>query len=339
MIEPLISIVIVNYNGKDHLKICLNSLLKTNYPNYEITIVDNGSTDSTVEFVKENYPGVKIIALPKNYGFSCACSVGVLNSLGEYIAVLNNDIEVDRNWLLPLVTIMQRLKDVAAVDSKYMNFFDRKKFDIVSAAGRFVDPVANVYALKAGEVDDGGFSKVGPRFAAITLFRRQALFEVGLFDGEYFFGYDDIDLCWRIWLRGYRVLYVPYSVIYHKSSASVKGGKRLRSGFYYLTKRNQLVTLLKNYSWKSLAKYAPIIAFDYLTTLLYWTLARERQYTYELVKALAWVMGNLRKILRKRFVVQHHVRKVDDKVVERLFVPYGLKWIIYGRGQKDLIQR
>jgi len=333
---PLVSIIVLNYNGKHHLKTCLDSLLKTGYPNFEVILVDNGSTDGSVEYVKENFPQVKVIALSKNFGFSPAMNIGIYFSRGEYIALLNNDIEVDPHWLKPLVLIMEKFREIGLVDCKYRNFFDRQRFDTVSAAGRLLDPLLNVYALGAGEIDLGRYDKRYLRLVGLTLFRRSVLEEVKIrkyeyFDSSYFFGYDDVDLSLRILLRGYKIVYVPLSVIFHKSSATVTDPKRrkLRPGIYYLTKKNQIKTILKNYEASTILKVLPLLAFELFTLLLFHAFSRDKQYTRELVAALTRLVKEMRIIKLKRSIVQNHIRKVSDDVIRKLMLPYPMKFKIY----------
>jgi len=156
---PLVSIIVLNYNGKHHLKTCLDSLLRTDYLNFEIILVDNGSSDGSVEFVAENYPKVKILRLEKNIYTAGGYMAGVLIARGKYVAVLNNDIEVDEKWLKFLVEALERMPWVAAADAKYKDFYQRNKFDRSAATGRWIDYFGNNYTRGAGKLDLGEYDK------------------------------------------------------------------------------------------------------------------------------------------------------------------------------------
>ena len=323
---PSVSVVILNYNGLTHLKDVLPSILRTNYSNYEIILVDNGSSDGSVEFVRRTFPQIKIVNSKRNLGASGGFNLGILHAKGKYIATLNNDIEVDPEWLQPLVKIMEESPDVAAVDAKYLDYYDRKKFDTCAAAGRYIDFVGNCFTRGVGEEDNGQYNEITRIFTCCTMFRREIFEEVGLFDQDFFYGYDDTDLSWRIILRGYRILYVPSSRIYHKvslGSHAINGpSSRYKSGFYFLFKRNKLLTVLKNNSGKTLLRALPIIVFENLGHLVYWSLKRDKQYSFESVKAVLWILKHFKLIWSKHRFVQS-IRRINDSEILKIMAPYS----------------
>ncbi len=326
---PLVSIVVLNYNGKHHLKNCLDSLLRTKYPNFEIILVDNCSSDNSVEFVKENYPQVKIVRLSKNIYTCGGYMAGVLVARGKYVAILNNDIEVDENWLMPLVEALERMPWVAAADAKYRNFFARDRFDDSAAAGRWVDYFGNNYTRGVNEVDCGQYNKPVYITGVLTLFRRDRILSIGGFDLSYIFGYEDIDVAWRLYLAGYKVLYIPQSVIYHKSGATTRskhGARRPKPEFYYLNKRNRLITIIKNFSILNMLRALFVTYFEYFFLSWYLFLTQNSVYGLAVVKAMVYPIRHTRKIMVKRAFVQY-LRKVPDKIIMKYMVPYsGLIW-------------
>jgi GT2 family glycosyltransferase len=183
---PLVSIVVLNYNGKHHLKTCFDSLLRTKYLNFEIILVDNGSTDGSVEFVRENYPSVKIVKLSKSVYSVGGYMAGVLIAKGKYIAILNNDIEVDENWLTPLVEALEKMPWVAVADAKYRNFYQRDVFDDSAAAGRWIDYFGNNYTRGVGEYDIGQCDKPAYIMGVLTIFRRDLFLKIGAFISHIF---------------------------------------------------------------------------------------------------------------------------------------------------------
>lgn len=321
--RPLVSIVIVNYNGQRHLKDSLPSILKTEYSNYEIILVDNGSIDGSVRFVTQNFPFIKIVHSKRNIGAAGGYNLGILNAKGKYVAVLNNDIEVDPEWLQPLVKILEESPDVAAVDPKYLNFYDRKKFDSSAAAGRYIDFVGNCFTRGVGEEDRGQYDEITRIFTCCTMFRREVIEEVGLFDQDLFYGFEDADLCWRVILRGYQILYVPSSRIYHKvGGTSMSREKRHKPDFYFFWKRNRILILLKNYSGKTLLRLLPLALLEHLGYIIYWSMERDKQYSLESLRALLWILKNFSTVWAKHRFVQS-IRKTNDREVMRIMVPYS----------------
>lgn len=319
---PLVSIVVINYNGKQHLKVCLDSLLRTDYPNFEIILVDNASTDGSVEWVTKNYPQIRIVSNKVNLGFSGGCNTGIRNARGKYVAILNNDVEVDKNWLKPLVDILERDTKIGAADSKYLNFYERNKFDFSAAAGRYLDYFGNVYSRGHGENDEGTYNNLCRIFVALTIFRKEVIFKVGLFDEDFFCGYEDVDLSWRINLIGYKIYYVPNSVIYHKSGATTKLNKILRPEFYIRDKKNRLVSLIKNYSIETLVFVIPVVLLEYLGLLVYLILKGKKVYALCVIKAVIQVFKSFKEIWKKHLLV-NRIRKLSDSEIRKLMVPYA----------------
>ena len=336
--DPLVSIIILNWNGLEHLKSSLPSVVKTNYSNYEITLVDNGSTDRSVDFVRKNFPNIKIVRNERNLGAPSGFNLGILHAKGKYIALLNNDIEVDADWLQPLIKVMEEFPDVAAVDPKYLNYYERNRFDTSAAAGRYIDFTGNPICVGLDEEDKGQYDEIRRIFTCCTLFRREIFNEVGLFDQDFFYGYDDVDLSWRINLRGYRILYVPFSRIYHKISLGycyASNGKersartrKFRRGLYFLNKRNKLLIILKNYSSKTLFWVLPLVLFEHLGYIIYWSVKRDKQYSFESFKAILWVLKNFKKIWVKHNLVQS-IRKLNDREILKIMKPYRGDPIIF----------
>ncbi len=321
---PLVSIIVLNYNGIHHLKTCLDSLLRTDYPNFEIILVDNGSTDGSVDFVRKNYPMVKIVQLRQNVFAAGGYMAGVLAARGEYVAILNNDIEVDPKWLRALMKYMLKMPWVAAADPKFKDFFRRDLFENSAAAGRWLDYFGNSCTRGVWEPDRGQYDKPAYIIGVLTLFRRDILLKVGGFDTSYLFGYEDIDIGWRLYLAGYRVLYVPEAVIYHKAGGSSRdrpGAARPRPEFYYLAKRNRIINLIKNYSLSNMFFSLFVTLLEYYFTLLYFIFTREKVYGLMLIRAIWYPFRHLKKIMARRVWVQS-MRKVPDSVVRRYMVPY-----------------
>ena len=324
--NPLVSIVILNRNGKRHLKRCLSSLLRTNYSNYEIILADNASSDGSIEFVKRAFPQIKIVQNEHNVGIPAGYNSGILQAKGKYVATLNNDIEVDPEWLQSLVKVMEASPDVAAVDPKYLNYYDKNKFDTCAAAGRYIDFVGNPVTRGIDEEDRGQYDEITRTFICSTFWRREVLEKIGLLDEDFFYGFDDTDVSWRISLRGYRILYVPSSRIYHKVGGytllrNARAQLRYIPGIYFFLKRNRLLTIVKNYSLKTLLRLLPLALLEHLGYIVYWSIKRDKQYSFESFKATLWILKNFKKIWVKHRFVQS-IRKVKDHEIMKLMAPY-----------------
>ena len=217
--------------------------------------------------------------------------------------------------------------DVAAVDAKYLNYYNRKRFDTQSAAGRYLDFLTNPLTRGAGEEDRGQYDKISRVFYNCTLYRRDVLIDVGMFDEDFFYWYEDSDLGWRINLKGYHVMYIPTSRIYHKGGETkfqqnqVNIETKLRHGFYFLNKRNKLLTLIKNYSTSTLVKALPLIFLEHVGYIVYWIMKRDKQYSIESLYAVLWIIRNFKKVWDKHLQVQH-LRKVKDRDIQSLMMPY-----------------
>ena len=324
--RPFVSVVITNHNGLGHLKDALPSILKTNYSNYEVILVDNGSSDRSVEFVRRNFLSVKIVRSKRNLGAAGGYNIGISNAKGEYVAILNNDIEVDPEWLQPLVKILEESPDVAAVDAKYLNYYDRKRFDTSAAAGRYIDFVGNCFTRGVDKEDRGQYDEITRIFTCCTLFRRKVFEEVGVFDQDFFYGLEDADLSWRMLLRGYQNLYVPSSRIYHKVGGTSTAEGKHKPNFYFFWKRNKILILLKNYSGKTLLRILPLVLFEHLVYIISWSVKRDQQYSFESLKALLWILRNFNTVWAKHRFVQS-VRKMKDREIMKIMAPYSADFI------------
>ena len=243
---PYCSIIVLNYNGKEHLEECFSSILKINYPKdrYEIIMVDNGSSDGSVEFVKRVYPNVKILPLEKNYGFAEGNNKGIAASKGEYVLILSNDLKVDKDFLVELVKIMLERPDVAMCGSKILDYNNPK---MIQFAGAYLDITGAPYHVGSGEIDRGQYEDVKEYFYALdcsALLRKSAISKLKYcYDPTFFFNVEETDLCWRLRYIGYKTLYVPKSIVYHKGLMT---SSKLGTIMTYYLYRNKIWMFKKN---------------------------------------------------------------------------------------------
>ena len=239
-----VSVIIPNWNGSRWLGPCLDSLRLQTYTESKTYLVDNGSTDDSVTFVRGRFPEVAVISLPENRGFSAAVNAGIRASRGEYVVALNNDTEVHPTWLENLVTAMHTRPDVGFCASKILDFTDRTKVDSI---GDGYSRAGISFKIGAGMQDNersGEPHDVFGACAAAAMYRRSMLEDIGLFDEDFFAYMEDVDLSIRARLAGYGCIAVPAAIVYHIGSATSGGSASAFS--VRLTARNIVNVLVKN---------------------------------------------------------------------------------------------
>ena len=328
-----ISVIIPNWNGLAYLEICLESLKKQTYPDFEVIVVDNGSTDGSVSFIKARYSSfVRLIELPENTGFDRATNIGIAQASGEFIATLNNDTEADPRWLQELIKGMDHQEQVGMCASKILFFHQRH---IIDKVGHLFYPDGQNRGRGCMEEDRGQYDEIEEVFfpdACAALYRKEMLEEVGLFDEDFFAYGDDAELGFRARLFGWKCIYIPTAIVYHIHSGS--------SGPYapdkvFLVERNRLWLALKLLPWPLLLLnpyYTAIRYFWHIYSGLFGvgSVGRfvEQYSTYQVIKTLikAYIstVQGLRNILNKRWEVQKK-KKVLDREIYRWIRKYRIK--------------
>ena len=266
MADPRVSIVIVNWNGRSLLEPCLQSLQAQTLQDFEIILVDNGSTDGSLEWLRERCDWIRLIANEQNLGFAAANNQAIQVSRAHYIATLNNDTRPEPDWLAELVDVMDSRPHVGACGSK-MLFADRPS--VINSAGISVDRAGIAWDRLGGQPDDPEETVVQTVFgvcAGAALYRRAMLDEIGLFDKDFFAYLEDVDLAWRARAAGWEAVYVPTARVYHHHSATAGEGSPLKSR---LLGRNKVWLLAKNYPWPQFLWYSPVVvAYDVGSVLI-----------------------------------------------------------------------
>ncbi|PWB56958.1 MAG: glycosyltransferase family 2 protein [Candidatus Methanoperedenaceae archaeon] len=263
--QPIVSIIVLNWNGKKYLKTCLSSLQNQIYKNIEIIFVDNGSSDGSIEFVRNSYPGVVTLKHDTNIGFAEGVNSGVRISRGTFIATINNDAEADADWINNLVIVMESDPDIGCCGSKMMRYYDRK---IIDSAGIEIYQNGNAYDRGREEKDAGQYDQQEEIFGACAgaaLYRKEMLDEIGLFDKEYFAYFEDVDLSFRMHLFGWKCIFVPKAVIYHIHSAT--SGSSSPFKIFYI-ERNKLWNIWKYFPVSMIIIQLPFIDFHYFRYLI-----------------------------------------------------------------------
>ncbi len=228
-----VSVIIVNYNGEKYLDDCLSSLLYQDYPEYEIIVVDNASSDRSEEIVKK-YNKVKFIKLDNNLGLAEGCNVGARASKGEYLCFVNNDMKFEPDFIRNLANALSSEPDIFAVDALHYNWEGDRVLHAGSVFRRVVPFKGHLPGLKLDPVAIVDRRTDVPWGCLANLMvKREQFFQLGGFDSSLFLDFEDVDLCWRAWLRGWRTVYVPEARAYHKVGVSTEvSGMNARRSFY-----------------------------------------------------------------------------------------------------------
>jgi len=296
--DKRVSVIVLNWNGKRYLEECFLSLLAQTRPPDEIILVDNGSSDGSVEFVAERFPEVKVIRNGENLGFAEGNNVAIRIAQGDYIVTLNNDTRADPHWLEELVRAAEGDRRVGMYASKMLFYYHA---GIINSTGIRIDKAGIAWDRLGGERDDGletePIEVFGP-CAGAALYHREMLEDVGLFDEDFFCYHEDVDLAWRARLRGWRCIYNPRAVVHHIHSGTGMEGTPFKNR---LLGRNKIWTMVKNYPAPQLFIFLPLIIFYDLAAILY-SLIRKRDIS-PLQGRLAG-LGSLPRMWRKRREIQ-----------------------------------
>lgn len=298
--KPLtVSVVVPNWNGRKYLPVILKSLQRQTLRDFEIIITDNGSTDDSVAYLRKHWPEATLIEIGKNTGFTGGSNRGIEAATGEFVALLNNDLELKRDWLKVAVETLRRYPKAGSTGGKLLNYYKRNIFDgtgeIVSWYGEF---------LKRGTLakDTGQYDRAEWVFgvnAAAIMYRKRMLDEIGLFDELLFTVAEDTDLDFRAQLAGYTARYEPRLMAYHMVSST--GKTNPGTFFQYYVHRNRCLVILKDYPLRQLFTKAPKVCFFSAKTLAG---AVRDGWTLTLLKAWGSALLCLPVVLIKRWKIQ-----------------------------------
>lgn len=288
---PKVSIVILNWNGQAYLQRFLPSVLATRYGNCEIIVADNGSTDNSISWLREQHPGVRVIIMPQNGGFAKGYNDALKQVAADYYVLLNSDVEVQPGWIAPVIDLMEADKLIGACQPKILMEGRRNMFEYAGAAGGWIDflgyPFARGRVFDVCEEDKGQYDDTAAVFWAsgAALFVRAGVYHACGGLDEYFFAHmEEIDLCWRMQLAGYKIMVCPASVVYHVGGGTLPKGNERK---VFLNFRNNLVMLCKNMPRQQLLWKLPLrLLLDAITA---WKglLAGEGAYFIAILKAHA----------------------------------------------------
>jgi len=315
---PSVSIIIVNFNGKELLKRCLTSLLTTNYANFEIIVVDNASTDGSVESIKKSFglcPYIKIVENHENLGHAEGCNIGARVVKGRYLVFLDSDTELKaEDWLWELVKVMESDESIGMAQAKVVLAKDKRRLDYVCMAIDALGTWAATYGLKEDKLKEN--FEILAASSGCCIVRREVFNELGGFDSDYFIYDDDTDLSLRARLLGYRILLVPSAVIVHRGS--VLRGINQRT--VYHSAKNRMCTLLKNYELRNLWWRFLVLSFFMSMVSLGFLVLKRFDEAKATMKGLLNSVTGFRKIWIKRLLMQSKRRVRDVELMNKGFI-------------------
>lgn len=299
-----VAVVILNWNGIALLKEFLPSVVNT-IPQYaKVFVLDNASTDESVNYIHENFPSVQVLHNDDNYGFAEGYNKGLPMVDAEYLVLLNSDVECAKNWIEPVIDFMDEHKKVAVCQPKIMDYKNKESFEYAGAAGGYIDtfgfPFCRGRIFNELEKDSGQYNNPTSIFWATgaCLFVRKTVFEsVDGFDSSFFAHMEEIDMCWRILRAGHEIYYIPSSTVYHLGGGTLK---KLNPQKTYLNFRNNLMMILKNNQRNGFifTLFFKLI-LDGIAGLKF-LLEGSPKHTWSVLKAHLFLYRNLRKVLKKR---------------------------------------
>jgi hypothetical protein len=299
-----IAVVILNWNGINFLKKFLPILIeKSNTPEVELWVADNNSQDKSLEYIKENFPKIKTLSFNKNYGFAEGYNKALSQINAQYFVLLNSDVEVTDNWIMPIIEYMDNHPEVAAAQPKILSYHNKSKFEYAGAAGGYIDkygyPFCRGRILNTIEEDTGQYNTEKEIFWAsgACLFIRANDFLNNKFDEDFFAHMEEIDLCWRLKNKNKKIMYLPKSKIYH-----VGGGTLPQNSPHklYLNFRNNLLLLYKNLPKNDTFKIIIQRMFLDGISAIFFLLKLQFSYFYAVIKAHIHFYKLLKKFKNKR---------------------------------------
>ncbi len=323
--EPVrcpVTVVIPNWNGRRLLPACLAALEQQSLPDFEIVVVDNGSTDGSADWIRANHPTVRLLVNQENLGFATAVNQGIRASHGRFVALLNSDTEADRDWLAALVAAAEADPGAGMCASK-MLFADRP--EVINSTGICLDLAGIAWDCRGGETDDNldqaPREVFGPCGGA-ALYRREMLEEIGLFDEDFFAYLEDVDLAWRARRAGWRALYVPSARVLHGHSATGVEGSPFKS--FHLG-RNKIWLLVKNYPIRQAWAYGFLCLLYDFAAVVYALLSRRDLHA---LRGRIAALSSLRRMWQKR-----RASRSFDRFDRAWFAPLKAPWRVPGRYQ------
>lgn len=302
-------------------------MLDQTFKPIEIIVVDNASSDSSVKYIEEHFPSVRLVKNSVNVGFSRGFNAGLKTASGDYVVLLNNDIKLDRDAFRNLIAILNSDESIGMAYSKTLSMVNPK---MIQRFGSFFSRTGFLLHDGLDSIDQGDkqvrlfFNPV----AAALMVRIEVLRKTGLFDDDFFAYFEESDLAWRFWMAGYKVAYVPSSIVYHWEGGALS--KRSYAFRQYNSFRNRLCSLIKNLGTKNLFTIVPMHLLFCGLAIVAHLVKGDAETPIYLLKALVWNFLNLKKTFRKRAIIQKFVRiRPDKEFLTDLTRPMSFSYLKY----------
>ena len=321
---PKVSIIIINYNGKHHLESCLESLLKINYDDIEIIVVDNNSTDDSVSFISTNFPDLILIKLNENKGFAEPNNIASKVASGDLLLFLNNDTIVTPSFVSELVKPIQQNSNVGICQSLLL-----KPDESIDSSGDFIDNLGVVYNSKT---EISKIREISSARGASMMIKKNIFEQLEGFDEKFYFSFEDVDLSWRCWIAGYKVLVIPKSIVYHLGGQTYQ---KVKNKMAFHGFKNQLSMKITNFesslAIKNMMKFFIIygirelkIWFDYKvhgntkrSSTKYETNIAPKPSFKIIFNSIWWILKNQKYLFQKQRKVNSK-RKISTKELENM---------------------
>ena len=330
-----VAIVILNWNGEKMLKEYLPSVLRYSRDEATVYVADNASTDDSLTLLRQHFPEVKLIVLDKNWGFAEGYNKALKEIEAEYYLLLNSDIEVTHHWLTPMIEYLDSHQDVAACQPKLLSIFDKDQFEYAGASGGYLDtygyPFCRGRVFETVEADNGQYDTLADVLwatGAALMIRRKDYWDVDGLDGRFFAHNEEIDLCWRLRIKGRRIVCLPESQVYHVGGGTLPKGNPMKT---FLNFRNNLTMLYK------------CLPDSELSRVMRWRWWLDYLAAWEML-ILKHNVGDFKAVYRARKAFKRwrkdfeadrkriQASRVDQRVAERK--NFSLLWQYYVKGRK-----
>ena len=320
-----LSVVILNFNGLSFLEKFLPTVIKYSNP-YEVVVADNNSNDESIPFLKKRFPDIRLIELDQNYGFCKGYNKALKQIKSDFYVILNSDIEVTKNWLDPVLKLLDSDNSIAAVQPKLLDYNHRNKFEYAGGSGGFMDkygyPFCRGRIFDTIEIDEGQYNKNSEIFwatGACFCIRADLFHRYGGFDEDFFAHMEEIDLCWRMKQDGHKVYYCSESTVYHVGGGTLQYKNPKKT---YLNFRNSLMVLIKNLPAKELCWKLPLRwVIDYVAAIKF-LIDGSVQDSKMVLKAHIYIWKNALKTIKKRKNIKYSIKDLEGVYPKLLLFTY-----------------
>lgn len=311
---PLVSVLILTYNRTDLLKACLDSTLKSDYPNLEFIISDNASQDNIAEFIKKNYQEkkIRVYKKKKNGGLTGGFNFGYQYCRGEYVMLLCNDTTITKESISEMVKMVENDSKIGAIAPKVTQM---RNPGYIHSAGSFLTSTGLLYHYGVHQKDGRKYQKSYYIFSttgAGFLVRGETIKKTGLYSDDFFMAYDESDLCHRVWLAGYTIVYCPKAEVKHMWSATMQVIDNPQIWFW--NQRNMISSFIYNFQKRYLFSFLMSINLAFIFYSIYRLFSRQRVFSATIIQAYLWHIFHIGQTLKRRKIIQK-IRKVSDSEI------------------------